>query len=286
VTVHFDTVTIIGVGLLGGSLGLALKTRNLAGTIRGVGRREATLAIAAKVGAVDETSLDAAQACTGADLVVICTPAALVPKVLDEIAPACSTTAVVTDVASTKDTICTHAKKTWPSPLRFVGSHPMAGSEKYGPEHSDPELYEGCVTIVEDHPDADAQAQNAVRELWEAVGARVVPMAPNLHDSMVARTSHVPHIAAGCIAQSAAELGDVHAVAATGFRDVTRVAAGRAEIWRDICLTNQKAIATSLVDLGQRVAAVEEMVARGDGEELMAFFRAAQEARAKALGGE
>ena len=282
-TQRYGAVTIIGVGLLGGSLALALKARERADTVRGVGRNPETLEKATALGIIDEEYLEPIEACRGADLIVVCTPAGAVPAMLDAIRPVCKASALVTDVASTKAEICEHASRTWPAPLRFIGSHPMAGSEKFGPEHATPALYEGCVTIVDSNP-AAAEARGEVTALWEAVGARVVAIEPALHDALVARTSHIPHIVAGCVARLAASTGDVRPVVGTGFRDVTRVAAGRPELWRDICLTNRKAIAAGLEALERDIADVRRMVAEGRTEELDAFFSDAQEARGKALG--
>ncbi len=281
---RFGTVALAGVGLLGGSLGLALKQRGLAGTVRGLGRRPEPLDTALKIGAIDEAFLDPAAAFQNADLVVLFTPAALVPPMLDTLRGTLSASAVVTDVASTKAVICRHARDTWPHPLRFVGSHPMAGSEKFGPEHATPRLYEGCVTVMEP---ADAHAPDAwetVRELWESVGSRVVVIDPSEHDLLVARTSHLPHVAAACLARVAASAGDARAVAGGGFRDTTRVAEGRPEIWRDICLTNREALLDCIDTLGEHLAAVRKAVEASDGDALDTFFREGGEARRKVLG--
>ena len=282
-TQRYSTVTVIGVGLLGGSFALALKAKNLTDTVRGVGRNSETLEKAAALGIIDASYLEPAEACRAADLIVVCTPAGSVPSILDTIRPACSRSALVTDVASTKAVICSHAARTWPEPLRFVGSHPMAGSEKFGPEHASPTLYEGCITFVDENA-AAGEARAEITALWESLGARVLAIAPEVHDALVARTSHIPHIAAGCVARLAAAGGDVAPFAATGFRDVTRVAAGRPELWRDICLTNRSAIAEGLERLEQDLAEVRRMVTEGRAEGLDAFFAQSQEARRKALG--
>lgn len=283
-TKSFGTVTVVGVGLLGGSLGLALKDRGLARTVRGVGRRQESLDTALSLGAIDEPYLNSREAVRGADLVVLCTPACLIPSELDSIRPLISMSAVVTDVASTKAEICAHVRNTWSEPYRFVGSHPMAGSEKYGPEHATPHLYDGCATIVEPRADHAEDAYETVCSLWRAVGARVVEVDPSLHDGLVARTSHIPHILAAIIAELAAGAGDVHALVGRGFRDVTRIAAGRPEIWRDICLTNRKAIVDGLDETAGQIAAVRQLIEEGSADELEAFFRSAQAARSKALG--
>lgn len=282
---HFDTVTIVGVGLLGGSLGLALKDRGMASTIRGVGRRQSSLDKALEVGAVDSTSLDVTEAAADADLVVLCTPAALVPGMLDGILPACSPKAVVTDVASTKTQICAHAAETWPRPLRFVGSHPMAGSEKSGPEHARADLYTNTLTLMQPCADPlDPEAHRAVVDLWRGVGADVFEIDPAPHDAVISRTSHVPHIVAAAIATLAARQGDVSRFVGQGFRDVTRIAAGRPEVWRDICMTNRDAVVQGLDELLANLESVRRAVAEGRGDELEAFFRASREARDKAAG--
>jgi prephenate dehydrogenase len=283
VSARHNIVTIVGAGLLGGSLGLALKERGLATTIRGVGRRQSSLDAAQACGAIDEGFLDLAAACQDADLVVLCTPAAQVPDQLDTVRAACKPSAIVTDVASTKATICTHAAQSWPSPSRFVGSHPMAGSEKWGPEHATASLYNGAITIVEEGDHLDPEAHAAVKSLWESIGSTVVCMAPGDHDALVARSSHIPHIVAACVAELVEVNGNAKAVIGNGFRDVTRVAEGRPELWRDICLTNREAIATGLAALSGRIDAVRAMVEAGASDDLEQFFEAGAEARRKAM---
>jgi len=282
-SVHFETATIIGVGLLGGSLGLALKERKLADRVRGVGRRQESLDKAVAVGAVDEVSLDARAACEGADLVVVCTPAAMVTSTLDMIQPACGPDCVVTDVASTKAEICDHARRTWPRPCRFVGSHPMAGSEKFGPENACSDLYEASVTFVEIGDVLDSHTRESVKALWEAVGSQTVDVRPSVHDSLVARTSHIPHIAAACMAILAAREGDVQAFAGKGFRDATRIAGGRPEIWRDICLTNGRAIVAGLEDLIHDLSEVCDLITDGDASGLDALFADGNAARQRVV---
>lgn len=280
----FGNVTIVGVGLLGGSLGLALKQRGLADHVRGVGRRQPVLDAARDRNAIDETTTDLAAAVRDSDLIVLCTPAAMIIEQLDTVRTRIAPHVVVTDVGSTKADICAHARGNWSKPLRFVGSHPMAGSEKFGPEHASANLYEGCVTFVEPLNEHAVDAHQTVCRLWRAVGARVVEVPPRTHDDIVARTSHIPHVVAALLAEIAAESGDVRDFAGKGFRDVTRIAAGRAEIWRDICLTNRNAIVEGLRDFGSRIGDLAKLIEHGKADELDAFFRSAQDARQKVLG--
>ncbi len=279
----FPTVTIIGTGLLGGSLGLALKERGLAGSIRGLGRNAVTLEQAQSAGAIDEIHTDLTDAVVGSDLVVVCTPAATVPHFLDKIRPLCARDMIVTDVASTKGEICSHARIAWADPYRFVGSHPMAGSEKWGPEHADAGLYDGAVTLVEALDGHDPGAYGKVVALWEGVGSRVIPIDPAVHDAMVARTSHVPHIAAAAIARLLANHPEAHPFVGKGFQDTTRIAAGRPELWRDICLTNPEAILEGLEDMIGQLESVKKAITDGDGAHLDKFFDEGLSARRKAL---
>jgi prephenate dehydrogenase len=281
---HFGAVTIIGVGLLGGSLGLALKERGIAAHVRGVGRRRSSLDTALEVAAIDEAFLDAREAVPGSDLIIICTPAGLTIETMDMILPVLSEGCVVTDVASTKSEICAHARKTWPAPFRFIGSHPMAGSEKFGPEHAVSSLFEGCVTMVQRSGDIDAAAREKVRGLWLGVGARVVDMEPEAHDAIAARTSHVPHILASALAALGAvdiesRADDIRSLIGNGFRDTTRIAASRAETWRDICLTNREAVLAGLDDVLASLGRVRDKIAAGDAAGVDAFFEKGREAR-------
>ncbi len=277
----FETVTIVGVGLLGGSLGLALKAKALAGTIRGVGRRQSSLDTALAIGSIDEDYLNAADAARGADLIVLCAPAAMVPQHLDEIRSACGTATVITDVASTKAEICAHAKQTWPKPYRFVGSHPMAGSEKFGPENANAKLYEGSICLVEPQDGHAPDAHAAVVNLWEQIGARVVPVDPITHDAMVAMTSHVPHIAASALTQVVQDTATAAPFIGSGFRDATRIAEGRPELWRDICLTNSEAIRENLAQIIQMLQDVSLAIQNANADELDEFFRKGHEIRRK-----
>jgi prephenate dehydrogenase len=281
---RFDTVTLIGVGLLGASLGLALKQRGLAKTIRGVGHRAETLEKARARGAIDEAFTAVVDAVPSSDLTVICTPAAKVPDYLDAVRPLCGKHAVVTDVASTKRDICAHAKTNWSEPYRFVGSHPMAGSEKFGPEHATADLYAGSVCFVEAMNDHAPDAHAAIAELWSGVGAQVVPVDPALHDVMVARTSHVPHIVAAAIARLTAKDGDaLRPFTGGGFRDTTRIADGRPEIWRDICLTNADAILAVLREIQADLTGIERALSAKDGAALDDYFTKARDARRRVI---
>lgn len=279
----FEKVAIVGAGLLGASLGLALRERGLARRISGVGRRTASLEKAKEVGAIDEGTLSLEKGVRGAELVVICTPAASVPDYLDALQGLGGGDWTITDVASTKSRICAHAAELWPADRPFVGSHPMAGSEKYGPEHADAGLYEGSVTFVESEPSLPPGAVECVNRLWSSVGSTVVATDMSLHDALVAKTSHMPHILSTLVAELCLGETSLAGFVGAGFRDTTRIAAGRPEIWRDICLTNDAAILGELDKAIERLKAIRDALRAGDGAALEAFFQRGRDARQAAL---
>ena len=191
---------------------------------------------------------------------------------------------VVTDVASTKAQICDYAKRTWPQPLQFIGSHPIAGSEKYGPENASSDLYEGSVVIVESMQDwHKPEAYNLVCKFWTFLGAIVHQLDPPEHDIILARTSHVPHIAAAGLALLADIGKNVRPMLGGGFRDTTRIAAGSPAMWRDICLTNSEAIGSALNAYADKLKKAAEWIAARDPDSLERFFQDARDSRKRLL---
>lgn len=281
---RFDEVVIVGVGLLGASLGLALKAQGMVGRIVGVGRRQLTLDAAHERGAIDASALELADAAKDANLVVVCTPVGYVAEALTQIAGYANAKTVITDVASTKQLICEHAQTLWPENRPFVGSHPMAGSEKFGPQHADAELFDGAVTFVEEDDGISQEARDLVTNLWESVGSAVVAVSPSVHDRLVAQTSHVPHVLASVLPQLVDDHPLIGAFVGKGFLDTTRIAEGRPEIWRDICLSNKAAILQGLKGAQSELAAFVECLERDDGEALEVFFDKGATARRRARG--
>lgn len=276
---HFGRVTIIGVGLLGASLGLALKAHGLANRVTGVGRRQSSLDKALSTGAIDDATFDLREAAATADLIVLATPAAEVIVKLDEIREFCPDHACITDVASTKARICAHAAALWPAPRPFVGAHPMAGSEKFGPEHGSADLYAGSICLVEDSSDLDPAARETVVRLWQAVGAETVAIDPRRHDALLARTSHIPHVLSAAIATLAERQGDVRELIGNGYRDMTRIAASRPEVWRDITMTNREAILDGLDELQRHIESFSRALRDEDAAAIETFFGAGRDAR-------
>ncbi len=244
--VLFEKVAIIGVGLIGGSLGMALCSQGLAGKVTGVDIDPGNLELALELEAIHEGSLDAASAVSDADLVVIACPVGLTTGILREIATAVKPGAIVTDVGSTKADVVKEAGKIMPPGAFFVGGHPMTGSEIAGVKGADRYLFENAVYILTPTADLDSTVLERLRELVSGLGARVVEMNPEDHDMMVAAVSHLPHLVATALVNTAGQLQDDYKdllmLAAGGFRDTTRVASGHPLMWKDICLTNKESI--------------------------------------------
>ncbi len=275
----FGTVAIIGVGLIGGSLGMALKQRGLARRIIGIGRDPARLDKAARLGAIDTGSTDLAEGVTDADIVIVCTTIGHILDTLPQTLRLARPDAVVTDVGSTKSAIVQRAE----GAPRFVGGHPMAGSEQTGVEAAAPTLFQEATWALTPTERTDPQAAAVVRRLAQSVGAATLLTTPDAHDAMVAVTSHLPHVLASALMRQAAgvraTLPDVARLSAGSFADGTRVAAASPEIWRDVCLSNQQAVLRALHDFRGQLGALEAAVAAQDAGAIEAFFAAGRAAK-------
>ncbi len=280
-TIRIKRMTIIGVGLLGASLGLALKKRGMVQQVTGVGRRKESLDVALERGAIDNATLDVETGVAQADAVAIATPAGLVAPMLDATLAAAPNDVVLFDVASTKQAICSHAQQACPQPRRFVGCHPMAGGEKFGPAHGNADFYVDSVCLVEQDTAIDATVRDFVCALWRSVGARVVDVDATAHDAILARTSHVPHVVAAALTRLAADHGVTAPFIGKGFRDTTRIAASRPEIWRDICRENHTAVIAALAAFRNDIEAFEALLKADDAAGIEAFFEAGATARHK-----
>jgi prephenate dehydrogenase len=259
---HVDTLTIVGVGLIGGSIGLAAKRRGLAQRVCGVGRQSASLERARALGAVDECHLDAASAAAASQLIVLCTPVdGIADQVLD-LAPHCAPGTILTDAGSTKTAIVRALDGRLPPGIAFVGGHPLAGSEKRGPEFASPELFQNRWTVLTPTEQTDAGALESVQSFWQGLGARVRLMPPEEHDRALAMTSHLPHLVASALAGSLPE--ELQELTATGFRSTTRVAAGDPGLWSAIFLHNRPALLAALASLEDRLAQFREALEAAD----------------------
>jgi prephenate dehydrogenase len=259
---RIGTLTIVGVGLIGGSIGLAARRRGLADRVIGAGRQAATLERARQLGAIDEACPDLVEAVRQAEVAVFCTPVTLIAEQVLAAAPGCAPGTLLTDAGSTKAAIVGALDGKLPSGVSFVGSHPLAGSEKRGPEHADADLFQGRVTVVTPGPRSDQAAVERAIAFWQALGSRVVLMEPEEHDRALALTSHLPHLLASALAGVLPP--ELRQLAATGFRDTTRIAAGDPSLWTGIFLQNRAALLEALEELQGQLIEFQKALMTGD----------------------
>ncbi len=241
---HWQKITLVGVGLLGGSLGLAIKQHRLASRVEGYVRRSASIEECERLALVDHATRDLARAVKDADLVVLCTPLGRMRDLVEKMLPALKPGTIVTDVGSVKGSVIEEVEPLISSVgAHFVGSHPMAGGEKTGASAARADLFARAICIITPTAKSSSEAVRKVDEFWQALGSRTLKMPPNVHDDLVSRSSHLPHIVAAELANyvlSPAHPKEQATVCATGFRDTTRIASGSPEMWRDIAIANRK----------------------------------------------
>jgi prephenate dehydrogenase len=270
--VLFHTLTIVGVGLIGGSIGLAAKKRGLVQRVIGVGRDPAKLDHARRLGAIDEYQTKLAEAARLSDCVVFCTPVDRIAGQIKEAAVHCKPGAILTDAGSTKQAIVAAVEY-----VRFVGGHPLAGSEKKGAENASADLFVDRWTVLTPTAQTPADAVDAVRSFWQALGSRVRIMTPADHDQALALTSHLPHLLASLLAGMLP--GDWAELAATGFRDTTRVAGGDPEVWTPIFLHNRSGVLAALDQLEDRLREFRQALAKEDVTRIDQFLAQGKKVR-------
>jgi prephenate dehydrogenase len=277
-------LTVVGVGLVGGSLAWAAKRRGVAREVVGVDIDPASSRRAVDQGVVDAMATTA-DGVRGADVVVLAVPVGRLEAVAREVASFTADSTVVTDVGSVKAEVVRRLEPLFP---RFVGGHPMAGGERSGVTAASADLFDRARCVLTPTPRTDARALDTVERLWEGVGASVLRLSPAAHDEWVAAVSHMPHVAAAALVNAAASAtqGRALSLAAGGFRDTTRVASGSPDLWRDICLMNREPVLAMLKSYLKEVEAVRDAIERGDGGALFDAFSRARAARDRIPGGE
>jgi prephenate dehydrogenase len=273
----YKTVTIVGVGLIGGSIGLALRERKLAKWVVGVGRRAASLRKAKQLGAVNETTQRVEQGVAEADLVVVATPIAAIVDHVRAASSVCRPGTLITDAGSTKATIVARLNGELSNGVRFVGSHPLAGSERSGPEAATANLFEGRVVVVTPSRTTAKGAAEEVADFWSGLGATVFMMSPEEHDAALASTSHLPHLVASLLAGATAK-ADLP-LTATGWEDTTRIAAGDPELWAQILFDNRAYVLKSLARFEKTMRKAKAAIERGDAKTLQKLLAEAKAIR-------
>lgn len=282
---QFDKITIIGVGLIGGSIGLAVKRRHIAGNVTGVFRRKSTLNKALKAKAVDKATMSVMEGVKDADLIIVGSPVHSIPALIKEAARYAKKKAIITDVGSTKGWIIESVEKILKRrrDLYFVGSHPMAGSEKTGVEHARADLLLGAPCIITKDQNTDSAALKKVASFWRSLGAKVTLMSPREHDRSVSLISHLPHVVAFSLAGAVPEKDLKYA--AEGFKDTTRVASSDSSLWADIFLTNSKELLKAGKLFREHYKDVLKAVAEGDRAKTIGFLSRAKAKRDKLIYG-
>ena len=237
---QFKQVTIVGLGLIGGSLGMAIRRRRLARTVVGVSRKRQTLQLAKRRGAIDIGTTNLPQAVAEADLVILATPVDTIGPLARRVSHQMRPRSILTDVGSTKTRIVHALEKGLVNQVAFVGGHPLAGSEERGMDAANARLFDGAICVLTPIPHTNRRALTRVGQLWRGIHARVVVMSPPQHDRLLAGTSHLPHVMAACLtrAVSAKPLTK----APPSFLDMTRVAKSDPDLWDDIFLHNRTAL--------------------------------------------
>jgi prephenate dehydrogenase len=286
--IHFKQVAIVGVGLIGGSLGLVLKKLAMADSIVGVGRRVENLKTAVALGAIDRYVVDAKAGVTGADLVVLATPVDTHERHLKDWGRCLMPGTIVTDVGSVKGQLVAQAEDLMPEGVCFVGAHPIAGREKTGVAAGSAELFKGARCILTPTGRTDPRALQIVREVWERAGSIVLSMDPHLHDRVLGAVSHLPHVAAFALINALTEVKDrttpeldLLAYAGGGLRDTTRIAASSPEMWRDIFLWNRQNLVAMIEVYEQQLRRLKQLIQAGDGSGIEKELERAKQVREK-----
>ena len=277
-----ETIAILGTGLMGSSLGLALRKRNVPVRIHVYARRPETREAALNFGVADAVFSDPVEAVKGADLIVLCVPVLTIPELAKACRAGLRPGAIITDVGSTK--ACLNelmADVLAGTGVEFVGSHPICGSEQQGIEAGNADLYDGAVTVVTPPMLADETSVAKVANLWKSAGSCVTIMDAASHDRVLAATSHLPHVVAAALALSA---GDNGLFCGSGFRDTTRIADGSPQVWSDIVRTNAPALKAALKIFCNNLNELAALIDEGNGEKLANWFAAARDKRKELLG--
>lgn len=274
---RLGTVAIVGVGLIGGSIGLALRQRGLVERVVGIGRDEARLAEGVRRGAIDTATTSAAQGVAGAQVVVVCTPVTRIADDVCRAAAAAPEAVLITDAGSTKRQLVEAVEADLRARGVFVGGHPIAGSERKGVEHAAADLFEGRACVLTPTENTPADRLERARGFWRALGCRLIEISPVAHDAALALTSHLPHAVAAALA--AAVPPDVLGMAAGAYRDGTRVAGSDAALWAGIFVANRRPLLEAIEEFRGRLAELESDLARDDEAAIAAWWDAARTRR-------
>jgi prephenate dehydrogenase len=276
----FKNVTIIGVGLIGGSFALSLRKAGFKGRISGVGRSRENLVRAKELGMIDEYFTEAGEAVRDADIILLSTPVGQFPRIVRDIREHIKRGAVVTDAGSVKAQVIRELEPLMPEGVSFVGGHPIAGKECSGADAASPDLFNNAVCIITPGHDTDSGAKAKILGLWNSLGARTVLMDPVEHDTVFAAVSHVPHVISYALINAILDVDrDIISHGGRGLRDMTRIALSPPDLWRDICMYNRGNILKSLRQFSSSISHVEKLIENSDWDNLWKEFQRARAGR-------
>jgi len=275
----FGKIAIIGVGLIGGSIAMALKEKGVKGDIIGIGRNEERLKRAMEKGIIDGYSTLPPEGVIGADLIILSTPVGRFEGIMETIKENIGKGAIVTDVGSVKAVVVDRIGSMTPDGVSFVGAHPIAGGELSGFESARPDLFEGTLCIITPVASTEDRAIEVVSKLWKTVGAEVRYMNPDEHDIIYASVSHLPHVIAYALINTIMDKDDILPYGGNGLRDMTRIALSPAELWRDICMYNRKNILDAINGFTSRLSRIKGMIDASEWAGLEREFERAREGR-------
>jgi cyclohexadieny/prephenate dehydrogenase len=284
VTVMFEKIALIGLGLLGSSLSHASRRSGLSKSISGYARSVETRATAVEIGIVDTVHDTAAAAVVDADLVILCSPVGTYAELAKDIAPHLKAGCILSDVGSVKGAVVRDVAPHLPLNVHFIPGHPIAGTEQSGPRAGFATLFDNRWCILTPPPHANVEAVAKLRRYWEALGSMVDEMTPEHHDLVLAITSHLPHLIAYNTVATASDLeevtkSEVIKYSAGGFRDFTRIAASDPTMWRDVFLNNKEAVLEMLGRFSEELSVLQRAIRWGDGETLFDLFTRARDVR-------
>lgn len=276
----FKKVTIIGVGLMGGSFALSLRKIGFDGKVSGIGRKKENLVKAKKLGIIDEYFTVPAEGVKDADLILLSTPVGQFPKIAKEIRKYIKNGAIVTDVGSVKAEVVKKLEDLMPEGVSFVGGHPIAGRECSGIDAASSEIFNSTKCIITPSPNTDRKALKKIIGLWEAFGSKTILMSPEEHDSIFASVSHLPHVLAYVLINTIIDLNkNILSHAGGGLKDMTRIALSPPELWRDICSYNSRNILKSLDQFIISLTHVKRLIRKSQWKKLEKEFQKARSGR-------
>jgi prephenate dehydrogenase len=276
-------IAIVGMGLIGGSIGMAVRKKHLAEEVMGIARRKESLEKALEKGAIDKGATETEDSFKDADLVIVALPVGVIPETIRQMVPYLKPGCIITDVGSTKKNIVDTIDSFLPERLCFIGSHPLAGSEKSGIDSARDSLFTNTTCIVTPGKHSPSGNVSRLRDFWEALETQVLIMPPGDHDLIVALTSHLPHLAAAGLVNLVEDFSHkdnrILPAVASGFRDTTRIAGSSPVLWHDICMSNRKTMASVLRTYRELLEKIEQSIMQEESADLLDFLKKAEKAR-------